>query len=100
MSPQEKTPKDLLKEVYLGRKAKNRYYSLRAYARDLKVSQTLISLILSGKRTLTLKTAKRMSSLLMLSKEEEGELLDLTLETKRKLREERRKERAQRALSH
>ena len=77
------TPADLLKEVYLSRKEKNPSYSLRAYARDLKVSQTLITLILQGKRSFTLKTAKKMSPHMMLSETEEATLIELISKTKR-----------------
>ena len=43
-----------------GRKVKNPNYSLRAFARDLGVSHTLISLILNGKRAMSQKMMKKL----------------------------------------
>src|SRR5262249_29867465 len=51
----------------------------RAFARDLGMSQTLLSMILSGKRPLTLKQAVKIGLLLNLSSEEAEKLMHLAL---------------------
>lgn len=64
-----------LRSLYLEKKAKNQAYSLRAFARDLHVSHTLLSLVMSGKRPLSLKQAARMGVALGLSAEEHNALI-------------------------
>ncbi len=53
-------PAEWIKEIYLARKERNPSYSMRAFARDLKVSQAYISLLWNGKRPLSKKVANRM----------------------------------------
>ncbi len=67
------TPKEWLQNVYETRKMKNSLYSMRAFARDIQISQTLISFIWNDKRPLTLKQAKKVQENLML----EGNLEEL-----------------------
>lgn len=56
-----------LKEVFTQRQKANAYYSLRAYARDLNVHPSTLSLILKGKRRLPLKNLKTTITALNLS---------------------------------
>jgi DNA-binding transcriptional regulator GbsR (MarR family) len=58
-----KTPTNHLKELYSKRRERNPSYSLRAFARDAGVSQTLLSLMLSEKRSVTLKQGLRFYAL-------------------------------------
>lgn len=60
MSTQNQKPEEWIKEIYLARKERNASYSMRAFARDLKVSQAYISLLWNGKRPLSKKAAMRM----------------------------------------
>lgn len=68
------TPEEWIKDVYETRRLKNASYSMRAFARDMKVSQTLISFIWNGKRPLTFKVAKRIQENLALPESEVSEL--------------------------
>lgn len=49
--------RDLIKEELFARKKQNTNYSLRAFARDLKVSQPFLSQIISGKKKLSAEKA-------------------------------------------
>src|SRR5687768_3372352 len=49
-----------LLQDFESRRRHNASYSLRAYARSLDVSITTLSQVLSGKRPLTLKTARKI----------------------------------------
>ncbi len=69
------SPAAALRGLYLERRAKNPNYSTRAFARDLGISQTLLSLIMSGKRSLSAKIALQISASLGLSNQEQGALL-------------------------
>lgn len=62
------TPAEFLRNIFLDRKSRNTSYSTRAFARDLAISQSLLSLIMNGKRSLTVKQATKMSLLLELPK--------------------------------
>lgn len=73
------TPRQILRDIYVARKAKNPAYSLRAFARDIGMSQPLLSLVLGGQRPLTLKQAHKISVLLALNPIEEKRFLDSTL---------------------
>ena len=73
------TPSDFLRALYLQKKKGRSQYSTRAFARDLGMSQTLLSLILNGKRSLTLSQATRVAALLGLSESQSEHLLNLTL---------------------
>jgi uncharacterized protein (TIGR02147 family) len=59
-----------LRQTFLEKKRKNPAYSTRAFARDLGMSQSLLSMVLNGKRPLTLKQSSRIASLLNLGSEE------------------------------
>lgn len=60
MENYNKTALDWLKLALEKRKEKNTSYSSRAFARDINISQTLISLILNGQRPLTKKVALKI----------------------------------------
>lgn len=63
-SPAVRKPADLLREEYFQRKANHPSYSVSAFARDLGISQSLLSLVFSGKRPLSLKQATQIVLLL------------------------------------
>lgn len=69
-------PQDALRSIFLERRGRNAAYSMRAFARDLGMSQALMSLILSGKRPLTLKQAARISVMLGLPQKESEALVE------------------------
>lgn len=73
---QELDPIQTLNQCLLSRKEKNSSYSARAFARDLGISHSLLSLIRSGKRTFTVSQAQRASILLGFSKEEEKKFIE------------------------
>jgi uncharacterized protein (TIGR02147 family) len=66
---QIRTANQLLREIFLKRKKKNPAYSHRAFARDLGVSQTYISLLLADKRQLGQEAALRLCQSLKLTGE-------------------------------
>jgi uncharacterized protein (TIGR02147 family) len=57
------------------KKAKNASFSLRAYARQLGISPTQLSMVISGKRPLTAKVALKLADHLQLSPYEKERLL-------------------------
>jgi transcriptional regulator with XRE-family HTH domain len=72
------TLRGLLNHRFEESRARNRSFSLRAFAKTLSVSPASLSQILSGKRPLTLTTAKKICDRLALSPaEERGVLLSL-----------------------
>lgn len=70
------SPAEILRDLFLRKKERNPAYSTHAFARDLGVSQTLVSLLLSGKRVLSLKRALQFSLNLGLDKQQTQQLLD------------------------
>jgi uncharacterized protein (TIGR02147 family) len=66
----EVTPAGILQRFFRKRLDRNPSYSVRAFARDLGVSQTLLSLIFAGKRTLSFQQAFRFASKLGMNAEE------------------------------
>lgn len=65
------TARFFLKEVYEKKKMKNNKYSLRAFARDLRIPSGRISELLSGKRTFTITIAQGIAAALNLNKSEQ-----------------------------
>jgi uncharacterized protein (TIGR02147 family) len=65
MQTEPSTPKDrvieILRECLAEKIGKNPHYSARAFARDIKVSPAFISMLLSGKKKLSLDRAKQIS---------------------------------------
>lgn len=59
----------------------NAHYSLRAFAKSVQVSPQALSLVLSGKRGISLSTAAKISSALGLSEEEKAYFSDLVVYT-------------------
>jgi uncharacterized protein (TIGR02147 family) len=59
-----RTSVEVLRSIYADRKAKNEHYSLNAFARDLGLSRPLVSRILSGARSLTLKQGMHIAAVL------------------------------------
>lgn len=68
---------DYLISIFNERKDKNPRYSLRAFARSLGVSSGQLSEILSGKRPLSHKLARRISIALALTEDESQKLIQL-----------------------
>jgi uncharacterized protein (TIGR02147 family) len=66
---------EFVRRLFLERRERNGAYSTRAFARDLGMSQALVSLIMSGKRSVTAKQAMRISLLLKLPEETSQKLL-------------------------
>lgn len=62
-------PLDVLKNEFADRRKGNRAYSLRAFARDCALSSGALSQILSGKRPLTARTARKIAASLLLTPE-------------------------------
>lgn len=69
--------REYILSVFERRKGLNSAYSLRAFARDLKISAPLLSQILKRKRGLSHKTAEKVSSRLFLSETEKSFFLAL-----------------------
>lgn len=72
-----KTASEFLICTFNDRKDKNPRYSLRAFARSLGVSSGQLSEILSGKRPLSHKLARRIAIALALTEEESQKLIFL-----------------------
>jgi hypothetical protein len=64
-----KSCRQLLADELSDRKSKNSFYSLRAFARDLKIGSTSLSDVLGGKRNLSKTNIEKVSEKLMLSPE-------------------------------
>ena len=74
---ESKTPKEFLTEELAKRKNLNPAYSLRAFARQLKLSPGELSEIMAGKRHLSLKSALRTARALGLNQSETKQLLQM-----------------------
>jgi uncharacterized protein (TIGR02147 family) len=70
----------LLNRILIQRQEKNTRYSKSAMARDMGISQSLLSRIFNKERSLTTSQAKKAALLLKLSKQEEKSLVDCTLQ--------------------
>jgi uncharacterized protein (TIGR02147 family) len=68
-------PEQILRDVLIRRMQKNPRYSSRALARDLGISPTYLSLIMSGKRKLSLRAAQRFGSALGLEEKDRESFL-------------------------
>ncbi|MGE3609039.1 MAG: TIGR02147 family protein [Bacteriovoracaceae bacterium] len=55
---------DILKNIYLGRKKLNRNYSLTSFARDLGISKSVLSRILSNERNVSVKLCIHLTTVL------------------------------------
>jgi uncharacterized protein (TIGR02147 family) len=64
------SPVDVIRNLFNERKNKNSHYSLNAYARDLGLSASLLSRVLSGSRALTLKQGMQIATVLEFSQSE------------------------------
>jgi uncharacterized protein (TIGR02147 family) len=73
-------PGQILKRVLYEKSQNNPSYSLRALARDLDVSHSYLSKIISGKRKLSIRYAARFSRQLRLPPQQTEELLRVTAE--------------------
>ncbi|WP_413293816.1 TIGR02147 family protein [Bdellovibrio sp. HCB185ZH] len=68
------TAQELLKLEFDKRRERNPNFSLRAFARYLEVSPAQLSQMMAGKRTITVKSMKKMGSRLDLSPTEKSEI--------------------------
>src|SRR4051794_24441503 len=64
------TPARILQEALQARIVRNPAYSLRALARDLGVSHTFVSLVLSGKKPLSVERAAQIAGILDFTRNE------------------------------
>ena len=71
-------PVQLLSAEFSRRSQRNPRYSLRAYARSMGLSHTVLSLVLSGKRPLSKKAALKVSAELALEPKEAAALMART----------------------
>ena len=60
----KRSPVDFLRDLFSTRRERNSSYSMSAFARDLGVSSSLLSRVLSGSRPMTLKLAMQISTAL------------------------------------
>ncbi len=60
-------PATMLKNIFLKRQERNEKYSLRSFARDLSISHALLSLVFSGKRSLTPDISEKIADKLNMS---------------------------------
>lgn len=67
----------MLKEHLALRKARNAGYSLRAFARDLSISPSRLSEVISGRHSLSIASAHRVAQRLQLPEEERQLFVDL-----------------------
>ncbi len=74
-------PRDVLRAELARRGEKNARYSLRAFAKSLGMSHTVLSLVMSGKRQLSKRAAARVVNALALSPEESQALFRERSET-------------------
>lgn len=65
----------VLRKHFAERQSKNPNYSLRAFAKHLQLSPAALSEVLSGKRSVTIKFAQKISQKLFLGPSEQKELL-------------------------
>lgn len=72
---QNQLPRTWLYELYRRRKARNEAYSMRAFARSIGLSPALTSQILSGKSSLTRKSAEVIADRLSLSPKQKRTLV-------------------------
>jgi uncharacterized protein (TIGR02147 family) len=68
-------PTELLKKTLAERCAKNPQYSVRAFARATGISHTVLSLVMSGKRTLSKKAALKLADHLEMDPKQRQALL-------------------------
>lgn len=76
-------PAEFLNEEYQKRKQRNPNYSLRSFAKWLSISPAQLSQMLSGKRSITLKTLKKINDRLALSPQDNRELMQSLLTEKK-----------------
>ena len=76
--------RDILKVEFHGRKARNKYYSLRAFAQALGISSGALSEIMSGKRNLGLNKANLILEKLKIGEDEKKQFLDSIVASKNK----------------
>jgi len=72
----EQSPPQILRRIYEARQSRNPRYSMRALARDLAISQTMLVQVMSGKRGLSAEMAIKIANRLQLPETEAIALLD------------------------
>ena len=81
--------RQIILDHYSLRRSVNNAYSLRAFARDLGISASRLSEVLSGKQGLSLKSAEKISALLKLNGDEKEYFIDLVLSVDARSKKER-----------
>lgn len=76
-------PQELLNQEFLNRRNKNPNFSLRSFAKWLQISPAQLSQMMTGKRTITLKSLKKISDRLALSPVEKKKLMESFLNEKK-----------------
>ena len=74
-TPMNRTPVDFLRDLFGARRDRNPSYSMSAFARDLGVSISLLSRVLTGSRPMTLKLAMQISTALDLDEAQTNTLV-------------------------
>lgn len=69
--------RDYLRNLYESRLRRNSAYSIRAFARDSKISPSMLSEFLSGKKRLSINQAEKIAANLILSDSETNHFIDL-----------------------
>lgn len=92
------TYQNFLNNEFLSRKLINSSYSLRAFARDIDISPSSLSLILKGSQGLSVEKAKCIAKNIGMNKEQEGLFCDL-VESKHSRNKQKRKDAHQRILN-
>jgi hypothetical protein len=72
---------NLIEDAFNEKRGKNKAYSYRAFSRDLAVSQSLLSKLLTGKRKVTPEIGLRVALGLELSNDKIVELMVSTLQS-------------------
>jgi len=70
------SPQVFLRAIFEERQARNPRYSMRAFARDITISQTMLVQVLAGKRCLSAEMALQIARRLQLPGAEANVLLD------------------------
>ena len=78
----ENNYRDILRVEFQSRKARNQYYSLRAFAQSLGIGSGALSEILKGKRNLGINKARAIVDKLNFDQNEKENFLNSVLEVK------------------
>lgn len=77
------SPQQLLNDEFKKRRSRNSNFSLRSFAKWLQISPAQLSQMMTGKRSITLKSLEKISSRLALSPSEKKSLMNSYLKDKK-----------------